>query len=253
VVFTPQYRERLRATLLAQAREDDRITGAAVTGSHAGGTEDRWSDVDLAFGVRQDVPVAEVIESWTRLMYGDHDAVANFDVPAGPWIYRVFLLANTLQVDLAFVPAPQFAATAPTFRLVFGEAADQPPPVRPTAHNLLGLGWVFALHVRSCLERGKPWQAEWMISEVRDQVLSLACHRLGLPVSEGRGFDRLPEDIRTKMAAALVRELTPAELRRAFGVAVEGLLEEAAQLDGALAERLRPVLEQVLRPAAAQA
>jgi hypothetical protein len=252
-LFTSENREQMRAELLARAREDDRITGAAVTGSSAAGSEDRWSDVDLAFGVRTDVPLGDVIESWTRLMYRDHDAVAHFDVPADTWIYRVFLIANTLQVDLAFAPAAHFGSVAPTFRLVFGESADQPPRARPTALNLLGLGWVFALHVRSCIERGKPWQAEWMVSEVRDQVLALACKRLGLPTSEGRGYDRLPDDIKTRMAGALVRELTQTELRRAFRVAMDALLDEAVHVDAALAERIRPTLEEVARPAAAQA
>jgi hypothetical protein len=252
-MFTPEDREHLRAALLAHAREDERITGAAVTGSSAGGTEDRWSDIDLAFGVGKGIALGDVIESWTELMYRDHDAVAHFDVPEGAWIYRVFLLANTLQVDLAFAPAAQFGSVAPTFRLVYGDAADQPPRTRPTAHNLLGLGWVYALHVRSCIQRGKVWQAEWMLSEVRDQVLGLACKRLGLPVSEGRGFDRLPEDVKTKMAGALVRELTEAELWRAFRVAVDGLLDEAEQVDAALAERIRPALDELVRPATAQA
>ena len=246
-MFTPEDREKLRADLLARAREDDRITGAAVTGSSAGGTEDRWSDVDLAFGVRAGTPLDVVIESWTRRMYQEHDAIAHFDVPADAWIYRVFLLANTLQVDLAFTPAAHFGSVAPTFRLVFGESADQPPRARPTALNLLGLGWVYGLHARSCIERGKAWQAEWMVSEVRDQVLALACKRLGLPTSEARGYDRLPDDIKKKMTGALVRELTEPELRRAFRVAMDGLLDEAVHVDAALAERLRPTLEEVVR------
>ena len=250
-MFTPEYRERLRQSLLARAREDQRISGAALTGSAAGGTEDRWSDVDLAFGVRPDYELAGVIDNWTQIMYRDHGAVAHVDVPAGAWIYRVFLLANTLQVDLAFAPAAHFGAVSPTFRLVHGEAADQPPRTRQSPNEMLGLGWLFALHVRSCIERGRMWQAEWMVSEVRDQVLALACKRLGLPTSEARGYDRLPDDVKTRMAGGLVRELTPAELWRVFRVAMDCLLDEAVHVDAVLAERIRPTLEEVILPASA--
>lgn len=52
-VFTVEERERVRTWLLEKARADPRITGAAVTGSASHGAEDRWSDVDLFFGVAE--------------------------------------------------------------------------------------------------------------------------------------------------------------------------------------------------------
>ncbi len=45
------------------------------------------------------------------------------------------------------------------------------PQQHPDADELIGLGWVYALHVRSSLERGRVWQAEWMLIHVREQVL----------------------------------------------------------------------------------
>ena len=53
VVFTPEERTRLRDALVARARADERITGAALTGSASRGAEDRWSDIDLALGWRR--------------------------------------------------------------------------------------------------------------------------------------------------------------------------------------------------------
>jgi hypothetical protein len=47
-VFTPEEREQLRDTLVAAARENRQISGAAHTGSAAIAREDRWSDIDLA-------------------------------------------------------------------------------------------------------------------------------------------------------------------------------------------------------------
>src|SRR5437867_1213728 len=39
-MFTPEERVRLREAILAMARADPRVTGGALTGSAAGGTED---------------------------------------------------------------------------------------------------------------------------------------------------------------------------------------------------------------------
>src|SRR5262245_1488028 len=46
VVYTPAEREELRDSLVAAARNDPRITAAALTGSAAAGREDAWSDID---------------------------------------------------------------------------------------------------------------------------------------------------------------------------------------------------------------
>lgn len=50
-MFAPTDRATLRDALIATARDDPRLTGAALTGSSASGAEDEWSDIDLAFGV----------------------------------------------------------------------------------------------------------------------------------------------------------------------------------------------------------
>ena len=50
-MFTPEERERVSARVLERARSDDRISAAAILGSAVTGTQDRWSDIDLTFGV----------------------------------------------------------------------------------------------------------------------------------------------------------------------------------------------------------
>ncbi len=92
------------------------------------------------------------------------------------------------QVDIAFRPPPDFRATSSTFRLLFGEASDRLPAPPPDADELIGLAWVYALHVRSSLERGRVWQAEWMLSHMRENVLALA---------------RIPESIRSSFCLSL--------------------------------------------------
>jgi hypothetical protein len=246
-MFTVEGRERLRAALVSAAGADERITGAALTGSAALGAEDRWSDIDLAFGVAAEADLGQVIADWTGHMYTGHGAVHHLDIVSRRTVYRVFLLASTLQVDLAFAPAADFGATAPTFRLLFGTAAQQPPSVAPGAADLIGMGWLYALHARSSLARGRVWQAEYMISGVRDHVLALACLRHGVPAVQGRGMDKLPPAATAAIAGALVRSLAVSELARAFRVATEGLLAETGQVDAHLADRLAGTLRELAR------
>lgn len=244
-MFTVDERDRLREQIVAAAREDQRIVGAALTGSSAAGNQDPWSDVDLFFGVANAEQLAGALADMTARMYRDHGAVHHFDVVAGPATYRVFLLSNTLQVDLAFTPASSFGAVAPTFKVLFGEPVERPPATPPAAMGLLDMGWLYALHARSCIERGRVWQAEYMISGVRDQAIAAACVRLGVPAVQGRGMDRLPPHEKDRFEGALVRSLDPGELRRAMRVAVACLVAEIAHVDVSLAARIEPVLTEV--------
>ena len=248
-MFTPADREHLRRVLLERAQRDPRITGGAITGSAAAGNEDTWSDIDLAFGIGELADRDVVIADWTRLMYDEHGAVDHLDVSAGGWLYRVFLLASTLQVDLAFVAAPQFCARAPTFQLVFGAAAapDHRPP--PEAGELIGLAWLYALHVRSAIARGRAWQALHMINCMRDHVLALACLRHDLPAPHARGVDALPADVIVRFRDTVPHDPSLAELSRAFAQLGGVFLDEAGATSRDVAARIRPVVEQLVRKA----
>jgi hypothetical protein len=244
-MFTVEEREALRSQLLEVARADPRITGAAMTGSASVGNEDAWSDIDLAFGVREGSEVEPTLSDFSERMYRDHQALHHLDVPSGAWIYRVFLLPSTLQVDLAFAPAAEFGARGPTFRLVFGVAAERSHVPPPSAEELIAWAWLYALHARSSIARLKLWQAEYMISGMRDYALALACRRHGLPTREGRGMDGLPADVTTPLQEALVRSLEAAELLRAFRAATSGLVGEIRSVNEELARRLEPTLHEL--------
>ena len=238
-MFTPEDRAALRDTLIDAARRDARITGVALTGSASIGAEDRWSDIDLAFGVAASADRGALISEWTERMYRGHDAVHHMDMVAGGALFRVFLLRDTLQVDLAFWPETEFGPIAPTFRLVSGKVRERPvPPAAPSSESLIGMAWLYALHARSSIVRGKVWQAEYMISGVRDHVLALACVRHGVPAVQGRGMDSLPAEVSAPIAAALVRSFDADELRRAFASVCELLLVEIGAVDAELAARL---------------
>ena len=86
------------------------------------------------------------------------------------------------------------------------------------------------------------WQAEYMISGVRDHALMLACIRHGLPADHGRGIDKLPIGVIAPFEGAFVQHLEVQELLRAFRVAMEGFLTEIRRADTGLAGRLQEPL-----------
>ena len=241
-MFTPEERAQLRSELLEFGRKDARITGAAITGSLATDSEDGWSDIDLAFGVARSDEVSQVLSDWTEHLCRAHSVLHYFDVKSGQWTYRVFLLASTLQVDLAFVAESEFRALAPTFRLVSGKANEPRHHPPPNTADLIGMGWLYALHVRSAIARSRLWQAEYMISGLRDQALALACVSRGLPAIHGRGFHLLPTGVLAQFEPSLVRELASAELLRAFRSTTEAFLREVKHANAELGQRLQATL-----------
>ncbi len=182
----------------------------------------------------------------TELMRARYNPVDTLDVPHGAWIYRVFLLPTTLQVDLAFAPATDFGAHGPTFRLAFGEARDVPQTRPPDPRELIGYGWLYALHVRSSINRRRPWHALYMLNSMRDQVLALACVRAGLPAREARGADFLPVEDTRALEAAIARSLRLDDLISAFRATSEALVREVRLRDAPLASKLEPVLRLVV-------
>ena len=241
-MFTTEERACVRSGLLEYAANDQRITGAAITGSAADSGEDQWSDVDLAFGVSAAADLPAVLSDWTAHMYDRHLALHHLDVLSGAWTYRVFLLPNTLQVDLAFVVETEFRALAPTFRLMFGKTNEPRHRLPPEAGAIVGMAWLYALHARSCIARLRLWQAEYMISGVRDNALALACIRQGLPAAHGRGMDQLPSEVTEQFLDSFVRRLDANELLRSFRVVVRGLVKEIRSVDEELGVRLQQVL-----------
>ena len=138
-MFSVDDRAALRDALIDAARRDARITGVALTGSSSTGAEDRWSDIDLAFGVATGANRAALIAEFTERMYGEHHAVHHTDVMAGDALFRVFLLRDTLQVDLAFWPETEFGPIASTFKLVAGTSRERPAFPGPSADPLIGM------------------------------------------------------------------------------------------------------------------
>lgn len=245
-MFTVEERDHVRARVLELAEADPRVVAGAAVGSLASGGGDRFSDLDLTFGVAGCEP-RDVLDDWMGVLADELAAVRLFDLPSGSWLYRVFLFPGALQVDLSCAPATEFGAGGPSWELLFGRAIERPFPAPPSAAELLGWGVHHAVRARFCIERGKLWQAEHWIGELRDHALALACRRLGLPVRFARGFDDLPPEVLSPLVEARPRSLARAELLRALEAGIEGLLRES---DGAreLATQVETPLLELLSP-----
>jgi predicted nucleotidyltransferase len=246
-MFTPASRAALRDWLIGMARTDRRVTAAAVLGSGARGREDRWSDIDLALRLAHGEDAVAVADSWAVVLGRQVRPVAHLDLWARGGLYRVFLLPDTLQVDVSFWSADAFAAHGPAFRLVFGEANEPAHLAAPSARTALGMAWLYALHARSSIARGRAWQAVYMVNTVRDHVVQLACLRHGLPAVQGRGVDDLPAVETARLRATLPRSTDGAELRRAFAEVAAVLVAEARYVDPDGVEGLERVLAELVR------
>jgi hypothetical protein len=238
-VFTVEQRDALRERVLRLAEEDDRVVAGAAVGSLAVDDGDRFSDLDLTFGIAHHVPVTEVFDDWTTTLIDELGAVRLADLERGPTIYRVFLLPDALQLDLSMTPAAQFRPAGPRFRLLFGETAAGEPevstqprhlfiPTPPVAGDLFGWGVIYALHARACIERRRVWQAEHYVGAVRDHALSLACLRQGLPAAQARGYDDLPAETLARFEDTHVGAVELGALRAALAASVLALTREGA-------------------------
>jgi hypothetical protein len=246
VVFTVEQRDALRERMLRLADEDDRAVAGAAVGSLALGGGDRHSDLDLTFAVADGVPVADVLDDWTRTLVDELDAVHLVDLERGPTTYRVFLLPNLLQFDLSLTPAAQFRPAGPRFRLLFGQTTgDAAVPAPPAAEDLFGWGVVYALHSRACIERGRVWQAEHYVGAVRDHALSLACLREGLPAVQARGYDDLSSESRSRFEDTHVASVEPDALRRALAASVRELMREGSEARLPHADTVAPRLAEL--------
>ena len=242
-IFTPDQRELLRSELVSIAQNDPHLSGAAHTGSAASSRLDRWSDIDLALCLKSGVSQERVVAEWTDHLYLRHSAVAHVDVMRGPTLFRVFLLQNTLQVDVAFWRAEDFAPIGAQFQLIFGQAQPPRDVPRGNPESLIGMAWLYALHVRSSLARGRILQAEYMLSGMRNHLGELVCLRCGVASLQGRGLDDLPPAERKTAGRWMPRSLRDAELKRAFVATMQALLEEVRHVDIEVEEKLAGPLQ----------
>jgi predicted nucleotidyltransferase len=129
-VFTVEERNGIRDRILEIAKSDERIVAGAVVGSLATGEGDRWSDLDLTFGVSPENQTLDVLDRLTTPLVSEFSAVPLFDLPHRESVFRVLLLQGCLQVDLSVTPASSFGPNGPKFKMLFGNFKEN-PAIRP--------------------------------------------------------------------------------------------------------------------------
>jgi hypothetical protein len=213
-MFDVLEREGIRDQLIAHARVEPETVGAALVGSGARGQEDEWSDIDLVLQLADHADEAAVVARWTKWIDAQFSTADTLDVMAGGVRYRVFLLSSSLQIDLSFFPHRKFRATENSFTLLFGSPNSPSNPTQLDVDYVVGMGWLYALHARSALARGRLWQTAMMLDDLRNQIVALACLRHDLNPWHGRDADRLPQDELLALQSSRAAELTLAELGR---------------------------------------
>lgn len=245
-LYTAADRDRVRVRVFELADADARVVSGAAVGSLTTEAGDRWSDLDLTFGVAEDASVLEVLEDWSTAIEDELGGVQLFDLPSGPSIYRVFLMPGCLQFDLSFTPQAEFGATSPRFQLLFGTIGVREHTPPPDRYELFGYGVHHAVRSRFAIERGRSWYAEYWTAELRHYAMHLACLNRDLPARYGRAFDELPEDVRVRFAGAIARSLDRDELLRAFRVALDGFIAESKELAAPVEADLRLLAHETL-------
>lgn len=242
-MFTVEQRNHVRDRLLEMGRKDPRLTAGAFVGSTASGS-DQWSDLDMTFGVGANSSIDEILNDWTVKLEEEFGAVKLFDLPAGSSIYRVFLFPGNLQVDLSFTPEVDFGPRGPEFKLLFGKTASEHKVSAFSPEHTFGLAVHHLVRARICLERGKPWQAEYWISAARDYALTLACDHRGLKTAYGRGIDALPKEVLDKFQNTFPNPSNHAQLMEALRQTIDRLLDNSQEVPG-VASKLETQLRQL--------
>lgn len=244
-MFTVAQRNSIRDELIALAQSDTSIIGAALVGSSATDLQDDLSDIDLALQLAPEADESQVVERWTHHISTTYGLAHYLDVFAGSTRYRVFLLPASLQIDISFWSHDAFAARGDRFRLLFGTPAVASPTVPPNPDRLIGMAWLYALHVRSSIARNEPWHALTLLDDMRDHLLTLACVRHELNAHQLRGVDDLPPDVLTRFADARTGSLETPGLRRSLQRHAELLLDEVAMIDHDLASALTAPIREI--------
>lgn len=243
-MFTIQYREEVREKIMTKAKSDNRIVSAAVIGSYASGRVDRWSDIDLTFGVDRSFTIASLLDSWTSYVEQEFSGKKLLDVKRGNSTYRVFILPGCLQLDLSFSQANEFGAMGKHFKLLYGDQHEKPQPELPSTDEQYGWLIHHLIRAKFSAERKRFWQAEFWLSEARDYALKLACLANGLNPDYGRGFDDLPDEILSLFKNSFVSEPNQKEISRVIKNIINALPNISDKV-AKLSEQMRYTLSEL--------
>ena len=246
IPFNNSDRELLRKRLIELAEDDARVTGGADIGSSANSSWDRWSDIDITFGIANGIDVKEVLDEWTIQLNVEFAIVHHFDVRSGTAIYRVILFNNGLELDLSAAPEADFGARTPNFSLLFGRSKQISEFPTPNVQDTIGWGWHHILHANSAIRRRRFWHAEYWISALRNHVLAMRCQRYGLASAQSRGADKLPANELRALDDTLVRSIDQDSLSKALQATSREFFREVDFVDEPLAATLEQAIDGLL-------
>ncbi len=230
-MYSIEDRNSIQNSIIALAKNDDRITDCAIVGSGSIEQQDVWSDIDLSFGIENGSDISNILEDWNNVMGNEFNAHVLFDLQYKESIYRVYLLPNALQVDLSFTRTEKFGALTDRFRLLFGKNNKREQKLPPDQKTVFGYAVLYALKARSSTERGRIWQANYFLEKLRENLMILKCTIDQLNPFDGRGFDRLPEDFLNKISKSMGTKLTSSELKYSLQLLTKLLINEVKILD----------------------
>ena len=242
--YSIEDRKAIQDFLIEKARSDPRISDAALVGSESVGKNDRWSDIDLTFGVSENIDLKELMTDWSAVLEKKFQTEQLFDLVYEQSVYRVFMTPECLQIDLSFTPTSYFGAITENFKLIFGKEKERAIKKLPEVRTIYGYFVLYALKTRTALERGRYWQALGFLNAGREQLLKLACSKYDLNPFDGRGYDDLPDRLKAELAEGLVPELNAHFLMNALSITVASgiqLTEDFPGLKPALSKQLAAI------------
>lgn len=228
-MYSKEERDEIQNSIIALAQKDNRIKDCAIVGSESIGKHDKWSDIDLTFGIDDETEISQILSEWNAIMFANFNANVLFDVEYKESIYRVYLLPNALQVDLSFTPTQNFGAITNAFKLIFGKANHRQHKPEPELSSILGYSILYALKSRCAIEREKYWQAIFYLDKFRENIMTMKCISLHLNPFDGRSFDELPNSFLNKITTGLTGELNRDTLKNSLRSFTKILIQEIKQ------------------------
>ena len=214
----PRFRE-LAERATAIGTRDDRVAAVLVYGSHAAGTADEHSDIDLGIVATDDgfeslvADAPSFVEALGRPLFLDH-----FGNPAR--LHAIF--DDGVGLELIIDRARHLALEGPHRVLVDKDGLVETratPPARPEddvpedVRRLVTWFWHDVDHVVTALARGRAWWAYGQLEELRGVVIGMARLQSGAADEDGEPYWKVDDVLPSELLATLRATVSPPELR----------------------------------------
>jgi predicted nucleotidyltransferase len=220
-----EYR-RITARIVAIGQADDRIRAVLVFGSHATGSADAFSDLDIGL-VLADAAYDDVLARPTELVraIGEPLLLEDFGNPANLYV----ILADGTDLELILVRESELTLDLPCLVLLdkggVEDAARKRPPPAPRhvdaerVRQLVYGFWHDVGHVTTALGRGNRLWAHGQLEELRGVCLSLARLEAGVEADD-EPYWKIDVVLAEETVAALRGTVVPSDIGPMRGAAL---------------------------------